>query len=204
MKRLCSYLLALMLCCQSLNAGGGSFLQRFHPGIEWGFSPMPAEYHHYNYLDQSIGFRINDKGWSYPCHLNAFILAGINFDLSPRIDIAVLSGYQGISVQRRTVPLIGRVSYYFCGKEKDGFLVFGDAGLFLRKSQKYGRQTEAGAGYLLTLAPHCSLVFRIGSRVVYDRPDVWDPIEEEYISARNIKRNDAWYYALNLGVGLYF
>ena len=165
MKRLCPYLLALMLCCQSLNAGGGSFLQRFHPGIEWGFSPMPAEYHHYNYLDQSIGFRINDKGWSYPCHLNAFILAGVSFDLSPRIDIAVLSGY---------------------------------------KNQKYGRQTEAGAGYMLTLAPHCSLVFRIGGRVVYDRPDVWDPIEEEYISARNIKRNDAWYYALNLGVGLYF
>ena len=204
MKKTHAYIIAILLCCQALHAGGGSFLQRLHPGVEWGFSPSLANYHHYNYLDESIGYRINDEGWTYPYHLNAFILAGVTVDLSSRLDLSVLSGYQGVDINRRTVPLLWRASYFFCGKDRDGFLLFGDAGVFLRKRQKYGRQLEAGAGYLISLTPHSSITFRIGGRVVYDRPDVWDPIEEEYISTRNIKRNDAWYYALNLGIGLFF
>ncbi len=204
MKRLHAYILVFLLSCQPLIAGGETFLSRFHPGIEWGFSPSLASYHHFNYLDESIGFRIDDEGWTYPDCMNAFFLASISFDLGRKTGLSLLSGYHGVDKDRRMVPLLLRTDIYPKGKDRDGFILFSDLGVSLRSKQISSNQFQLGSGYSIVLTPHSSLVFRLGARIVYDTPDVWDPIEEEYISARNIKRNDAWYYALNIGVGLYF
>ena len=97
-----------------------------------------------------------------------------------------------------------RLSYYLKEKKEDGLLFFTDAGMAVRNNEKDFRQYCLGTGYNIALTPHSSLVFRMCGRIAYDRPDVWDPIEEEYISARNIKRNDAWYYALNFSIGICF
>ena len=65
-------------------------------------------------------------------------------------------------------------------------------------------QSQLGAGYSMVLSEGSRLCFKVGFRVAYDRPDVWDPIEEEYVSADNIRCNDAWYCAFKFGVSLSF
>ena len=204
MKRKGAYIFMLLFFCQLLSAGGGPLFARLHPGVEWGVSPSLASFHHFNYLDESIGFRINDEGWTYPHQMNAFVLASLTFDLGKKSDICLLSGYMGLYKGRRTVPLVCRTTFYTKGKDKDGFTLFADAGMSARKNEESLKMMELGAGYHIVLAPRSSLEIRLGSRLASDRPDVWDPIEEAYISAHNIMRNDAWYYALNISIGLSF
>ena len=88
--------------------------------------------------------------------------------------------------------------------EDDSIFVYTDLGLALDDLKKKCNFVQIGSGYRLLLTPGYSLNFRVSGRIVYDRPEVWDPIEEEYVSERNVKRNDAWYCALNLGFSLEF
>lgn len=203
MKRLPVIFLVLFFSLPALS-GGGDFLSRLHPGLEWGMSLTPTSFHHYNYLDESIGFRINDEGWDYHTKLNAFVLGSLSFDVTRTFSVGILSGWQGVERSVRIIPLITRLSFFTSGSDDDGIFVYTDLGIALNRFAKKTNFSQIGGGYRLMLTPGYSLNFRISSRIVYDRPDVWDPIEEDYISERNIKRNDAWYCALNIGLSLEF
>jgi len=204
MKKLLTYAFLLLFFCQTLQAGGWDFLQRFHPGLEWGYTAPLANKHHFNYLDESIGYRINDEGWTYPHHTNAFILGSVNFDISKHLSCSLLSGYQGINKHQRVVPVILRMKCWMKDREEDGIYIFSEGGMSFQKETRRSNQIQLGTGYSFVMTPRFALAFQLGGRLTYSHPRVWDAIEEEYISARNIKRNDAWYYALNLGISLTF
>ena len=203
MKRM-STLFAALLLCLSAAGGGKEFLRRIHPGIEWGHTLTAATYQHYNYLDPSIGFRINEEGWLAPPASNAYILGSISYNISETLSFSLLSGYQGISKGRRAVPVLCRAYYYFTGMQSDGFYFTYDFGVNLLATGGHGNQLQLGTGYSMVLTPRCSVGLFASVRAVYDQPDIWDPIEEEYIPEQNIRRNDAWYCALNIGVALKF
>lgn len=202
MKKSLAYLCALLLCAQSLSAGDKDFFGRFHPGLEWGYTGTMMSYHHFNYLDESIGFRINDEEWVNRYNTNAFVYASLAFDLFPTIRASLISGYEGIQRGRRVFPLLARAAYHPEGLDSDGIFIFLDGGITL--GQKHTNQAQLGAGYSMVLSESSSLSFLLGFRLAYDRPEVWDPIEEEYVSPCNIRRNDAWYCGVKLGVSLYF
>ena len=197
-------LFATLLLCLSANAGGKEFLRRLHPGVEWGYTFTATTYQHFNYLDPSIGFRINEEGWTTPPKSNAFVLGSLTCDVTNKLSISLLSGYQGIARGCRTVPVLCRVNYYLHGMDTDGFYLFSDMGYNFCRPNSKGNQLQIGSGYSFYIAPHTSVAIVLGSRVVFDRPDIWDPIEEAYIPQKDIKRNNAWYCALNLGIALKF
>ena len=204
MKRALIFVSAILVCCQTVYAGGRDILGRFHPGLEWGYTLTPASFHHYNYLDESIGFRINDEGWSFRPKSNAYIFGCITYDVSGYFSVSMLSGIQGLDAGRRTLPLIMRMEVSANGSDQDGFIFVSDMGADIRNWSKHSNHFQIGSGYVIILAPRCSLGIRVGGRLLYDSPDIWDPIEEEYVSRRNIRRNDAWYCALNMGLVLKF
>ena len=203
MKRTLALLSAILLCL-SAKAGGKEFLRRLHPGLEWGYSLTAATFCHFNYLDPSIGFRINEKGWSSMAQSNAYVLASVGYNINDRLMLSLLSGYQGIDRGIHSVPILARADYYLSGMDTDGFYVFSDIGVNLGRPNSLGNQMQVGSGYSFYMAPHCSVAVVIGARAVYDRPDIWDPVEEAYIPKHNIKRNDAWYCAFNMGINLKF
>jgi len=184
MKRLVLSILMLSLFAQSLSAGGKDFLGRFHPGIEWGYSGNMFNFHHFNYLDESIGFRINEEEWTAKYSTNAFAYASLSFDLPPYFTTSILTGFEGIDKGRRIIPLLARLSYYPFFLDQDGIFLFLDGGIALKhhENDKYVKQVQLGGGYSLMLCDHSKLSFNLGFRLAYDRPDVWDPIEEEYVS----------------------
>lgn len=203
MKRAFTLLAALLLC---VSAAGGSreFLRRFHPGIEWGYSLTVATFRHFNYLDPSIGFRIDEKGWDSPPGSNAYILGSISYDISRFLGISLVSGYQGIYRNCRSVPVLLRANYYLSGMDTDSIFISYDFGVNLGRPRGLGNQLQIGTGYSFTLTNRSSIALTLGARLVYDQPDIWDPIEEEYVPTSNIRRNDAWYCSLNMGVALRF
>ncbi|MBR4822107.1 MAG: hypothetical protein IKZ71_03065 [Bacteroidales bacterium] len=206
MKKLFTYFCALLICAQSLSAGEKDFFSRFHPGLEWGYTATCFNYHHFNYLDKSIGFRISDKDWESRYNTNAFVYGTLDFDLFRTVSTSILLGFEGIDRGRQIIPLLGRVSYHPEGLDNDGIFIFLDGGIAIknRENDKYVNQSQLGAGYSMVLSEGSRLCFKVGFRVAYDRPDVWDPIEEEYVSADNIRCNDAWYCAFKFGVSLSF
>lgn len=205
MKKWFVFILSIMLGTASI-AGGRPFHDRLHPGLEWGYSITVASYHHFNYLDESIGFRINDEGWEPESVSNAFVLGSVTVDFSDFVSLSLISGYEGLNRRVRAIPVSARLNYALRGFDTDGFSLYAGGGmLFISdKTKRRGKQLELGAVYNIVLAPHASVGFKLGARAVTDRPDVWDPISEEFISERNIKRKDASYYALNLGIMLSF
>lgn len=204
MKSKAYILAAFMILSLTANAGGRDFLKQLHAGIEWGYSLTPASFHHYNFLDESIGFRIDDKGWFTQPNSNAYVLGSLIYDVSSYYSISLLSGWQGVDLARRMVPILLRMNIKPSGFDHDGFFFFSDMGLDLLDWNSQGNQFQLGSGYSIILAPHYSIGLRVGARVIYDRPEIWDPIEEEYISECNINRNDALYFALNIGLILEF
>ena len=196
----------LMLSVLPTRAESRRFIQNLHPVLEWGYTSTFCAYHHFNYLDEYIGFRIDDKGWDYSYHSNAYVLASIGFDLIPELNLRVSSGFQGIYHDRRVVPLVGRLSYYPHCTWDDGIFVFAEGEVVLTRNDRYRNISgyQLGTGYRFSLTSHSALDFHVGARVVYDEPDVWDPLEEGYISERNIKLSNGLYFALDFGISLVF
>ncbi len=185
---------------------GGGFTGHIHPGISWGYSAKLLAFHHYNYLDNSIGFRIDDQQWTTSFTSNAFVQGSISFDLTRRLQSSVLCGYVGIAPGRTIVPVSIRFAFYPRYSFEDGMFYFVQSGVFFRKKASeipsYG--FLGGTGYRIMLASWLSLDLHGGISFTYDRPPVWDPLEETFIPKSNIRRNDAWYCSLNLGISLVF
>jgi len=206
MRRILTYICSLLLLAQSLSAGGNEFLRRLHPGLEWGYTATMFNFHHFNYLDESIGFRVDEQEWEARYNTNAYIYSSIAYDFLDFFNASIMIGYEGIDKDRRIVPLLTRFSYYPFGLDQDGIYLFLDGGITLprKENDRYTKQGQLGGGYSFRLDDRSRLAFNLGFRLAYDRPDVWDPIEEEYVSAHNIRRNEAWYCALKIGVSLSF
>lgn len=196
---------ALFLCLPCTLFAGGLFSNgRFHIGLGWGGSGTVLTAHHYNYLDQSIGFRIDDSGTQFGFRPHGYAELSFVYDAGEHLTLAVAGGYEGLADGRCIVPFKARISYYLSGIYSDGIFLSGESGVPVRKRAGNAFLVQAGPGYRLALGGGCSMDFKLGVKMSYDHPKVWDPVEEEYISARNILRNNAWYYALTLGVSLEF
>lgn len=194
-----------LLPAPDCGARGGLF-SGIHAGVEWGASKNVYDFHHYNYLDEYIGFRIDDRGWELSSQGNAFLMGSLGFDLSRSLNFRILCGWEGISAGRRVVPLAARLSYHPRSVSRDGVFYYaeGQTAVFRRDRRREVKGACAGAGYRFALTPHIALDFQAGVRVMYDEPDVWDPLVEEYISERNVKLSQALYSALNVTIALVF
>ena len=204
MRRAIFIITGLLLLCTNVSAE--DWKDRVHPGISWGYSATLASYHHYNYQDQSIGFRIDDSGWKGSFISNGWIVGLVSFDISPQLAVSFLTGYQGISKGRAFFPLSARFSLYPAGLRSDGMFIFAESGmnLFEKINSARAYDIQGGVGHRMAVARRLAIDVHAGIRMAYDRPPVWDPLEEEYISESNIRRNDAWNYSLNFGIALIF
>ena len=175
-------------------------------GLEWGGSTTLVSTHHYNYLDNTLGFRIDDSGTDTHRWGNAFVCAYCGLDLLPRLALSLRSGLAGIAPDRRLVPLTLRLSWHPHGSCSDGLFLLGEGGPgfpdFLEDRPMV--LAIAGGGYRLQLGEKSSLDLLLTARAVLDHPAIWDEEERHYIETQNVRRNDAVHYALCLSLGLNF
>jgi len=202
MKKAISIILML-----TLGLGAGAQMPEWlHIGADWGATATVLKQHHYNYMDEAIGFRIDDQGWSAGLDRNAYAYLTVDFEILNKFSLGLMSGYAGVADGVRAIPTEMRANFYASGAHQDGLLLFLQGGAAFKVEEEKGVVflAQAGAGWRVALNHSHSLDFKIGIQAAADRPRVWDPLEETYISERNIRRNDALYFGVNAGFALVF
>ena len=192
---------ALLFAC--LGAGA-RVPDKLHLGADWGFTATALRFHHYNYLDESIGFRVDDSGWTSDIGANGFVYLTVGFDVTDRLKLDAYAGYAGVNDNVRIVPVLVGATWFLRSGGVDGFFLYarGGEGFKPRKSGPPIIMGTAGPGFRLALSRRSSIDVKLGIQFSIDHPEVWDPVERQYISPHNIRRNDATYYGVNLGIAL--
>lgn len=201
-KALFIVLFALLLSV-TLTARSG---QRVHFGAEWGMSQTLGVYHHFNFLESTIGYRVDDRGWDYSGSINAYVSGKLSVDLGERLSLSAIGGYYGVAESRRLIPLMLQAEWYPRGNENNGLFLFAGGGYVLGKftNTNHSWAIRPGAGYRIALGSSDFLDVVLSLRCMHDKPRVWDRDEHIYVSRHNTLRNNVWYYALSLGVALSF
>ena len=194
----------LMLSCHWAAARDRGPLLRF--GAEWGYTlPALVEYR-YNYLEETIGYRIDEDGHVWQYATNGFADVFVGYDLSDYIEISLHGGLYGVSGDNRMTGLCLRGSWYGNGVFSDGF--FGDlgagGGMSNSASDILAFFVQAGGGYRVALSEWTALDFRFSLKSTFDHPRIWDKASGAYISDVNVRRNDAAYISLNFSIAVNF
>lgn len=174
-------------------------------GIEWGYSATIHEAHHYNYLCEE-GYRLDDVGASFLYSSSATALITFGVNTFNHLTFSIASGFSAIYESRNVIPVMGRIAYYPAGLATDGIFVRIGAGAGFETSE-VGREAvleTIGAGYRISLARAVNLDFSFNLNGAQAPSHIIDPDTGYNVPERNIRRNSAGYYALNLSVALTF
>lgn len=174
-------------------------------GIEWGYDVTFLEYHHYNYMDASDGFRIDEKDLDVLFYSNGHATAHLTLEFARRWALGINAGYAGIQQRTRFFPVALRSTYYLGTYSTDGQFVFLEGGAGLHETRQtispFGR---TGYGHRIVLSEGKSLDLAASLRVAFDHPPIYDASISGYVPEANIRRSDALYSALCLSVALNF
>lgn len=204
-------LLTIILLLASLSASArvlpdGWFFQRFRLGVEWGYSQCFLLFHSYNYISEE-GSRFYDQTSELHLQPNGLILGYIGMDLGERLNLSLYGGYLGVGRDNRLFPIMLRGSWFPRGTHDDGGLFFAQAGPALHgfpEGRKVAWLGSLGGGYRFRLSDDCFLDLLGGIKILYDHPLIPNPEGPGHVPARNIRKNDAGYCALDLTISVSF
>lgn len=187
------------------NPPGKKGSARLSYGLEWGYDATFLEVHHYNYMDASDGFRIDDKAATPMFYSNGHATAHITLEFARCWALGLNAGYAGVFQRTRIFPLALRSTFFFDSFSSDGQFVFLEGGAGLHEMRKaispFGR---LGYGYRFVLSRKSSMDFQASLRTVADHPPIYDSSIPGYIAEENVRRSDALYNAFILSVALNF
>jgi len=172
-------------------------------GCEWGMGVSYAKYHVFNYLYES-GRRHQGSTLETGRRMNANFMAHVGYDLSRRVNLSLYTGHEGISDEMTVIPVTLRATVFPTGSEKDGMLVYLDAGAGLDESSFHALLGRAGIGYRLALTEVTNLDFILSYRLALTRPELLDPDSRRPIAENRIARNDLFLNKITFSIGLNF
>lgn len=180
-------------------------------GIEGSFSGTFLAYRHSNFIS-NYGYRIDRKTFRHRFHGNGEFLLHIGYNVSSNINLSIYSGYSGAGNGKsgHIYPFNLRCTWYPSERaEDDRWFAFLDVGPALKKTGSkadIAGNGRIGGGYRLSITRSVKLDFLISLRQVILRNINLQPggMGTEYIEKEKIRRNNASYTALTLGVGITF
>lgn len=206
------FLVPVLLSCTEAAARqdrAPDFLDTFTFGVEGNYANSVVSYRHYNFVS-SYGYRIDRKYWDSGYHVNGEFLIHVGMNVDNRLNLSLYTGYSGIFKNMRTTPLTLRVTYCF-GKDrtKNRWLVYADAGPGITQhSDKVSISgiCKAGTGYRIPLSRYTRLDFLMSVRAAMTSTGAFEMNTGSsiYIPEENLRRNDAFYFALMFGIGITF
>jgi hypothetical protein len=178
---------------------------RLSCGIEWGYDATVIDVYHYNYLDATDGFRIDDKAAKPMIYSNGHVMAHLTVEFARRWALGLYAGYAGVQQRTRLFPLTLRSTYFMESFRDDGQFLFLEGGAGLHETRKsISPSGRLGYGYRAVLSRRSSIDFSASLRVTADHPPIYDSSIPGYVSDENIRRSDALYGAVLLSVALNF
>ena len=200
--------LALLVSFAPLRAGNpargdGGF--RVLCGVEWGYDMMLMDAYHYNYTDESDGFRIDEKKVKPTLYSNGHAAVHATAEFSKRIAVGIYAGYAGIQQRTRFFPMSLRMTYFTESCRNDGDFVFLEGGAGIHESRStVSPFARAGYGYRMRLTRRASMDFSASARFTGDNPPIYDKTIPGYVPEEFVRRSEAVYGALVFAVSLNF
>ena len=173
--------------------------------VEWGYDATLINIYHYNYMETTDGFRIDEKAARPMYYSNGHASAGITLEFARRWALGLHAGYAGIQQRTRCFPLSLRATYFMDSFFEDGAFAFIEGGAGIQEARRnfpaFGR---IGYGYRTILDKNCSLDISGSLRAVYDHPMIYDVSIPGYIPQENIRRSDALYGTACISIAINF
>lgn len=192
------------------KGNGIRFLDIFTFGVEWSYINTAVSYRHANYIS-AYGYRVDRRLWDYRYHANAEVLFHAGCNISPHLNLSLYTGYSGIYIMERTVPLSLRGTFYFGDSPSERrWFTYIDAGAGFpagHAGTEISGIMKLGTGYRIPLSRRTSLDFNAALRSVFSRagiPDFMSAGSSIYIPGGNLRRMDDFRMGLMFGIGLKF
>ena len=205
------FLLLFFVCLLPLSGRCGEKEKRssFHPRLEWGIGEAFFRYHSYNF-DSQEGYRIRGEFKGMDFFTNAEVYAGVDYLMGERFSASATFGFCGLQRHSRCLPLNLRASYYTSSIYNDSALLFLQAGTGIKTRDSVQKAPlfllAAGGGYRFSLTQEGGSALELLLRIQCssDHPDLANPESSGLVEKRNIRKNDAYYCALNFSIALSF
>lgn len=203
-----AFMIAYLLPAAGLNAASRSF-PRLSFGIEGSLAGTFLSYRHSNYIS-NYGYRIDRRVINKKYHTNGEILLHLGMNISRHVNLSLYSGYSGVCKNGSIYPLSLRCTWFPAqDPSKDRWFAFIDGGPALKKTGRVSSLAgtgKLGCGYRISLTRSAKMDFLFSLRQafikdIYSQPGM---LSAEYVEKDRIRRNNAAYMAVTLGIGLTF
>lgn len=204
MKRLAVISAILIAFVTSLAAQSREDFPRITYGAEWSYVGSVFSAYHYNFFSPE-GYRYDTREAAAGFNSNGEALVHVGYNVSDKWNLAIYTGFTGISDIHNAIPLSFRATRLFePNKNGDRWFTFADAGtgISVKKQSQEIAALKLGTGYRVSLSRDTKLDFNAAIRCTYTHPDIY--FEHEIISHRWINRNDAIVVSASIGMAVTF
>ena len=198
--------LLLGICQASASDRGQGRDWRIEYGAEWGYTATFLFNYHFNYVDSTDGYRVDETGTDFSYRSNAFGLLYSGVDFLGHYSLVLNAGYAGIYQGRRYIPVALRGACHFKSYDESGAFAIAEygRGFFTDGTKHVSQSYRLGGGYRYTLGGPACLDFIVSARLSTDRPDVYNFNLGDKVQDMYLRRNKAWYGSLNFSIALSF
>lgn len=209
-------LLVLMMMLRYV-AGAGNIagrnierrFDRFTFGIEGSFSGTFLTFRDYNFIS-SFGYRVHNKDLYASYHSNGELMLHAGCNVTGRLNLSLYSGCCGISRFERLYPVSLRITCYpGKGGTPEKWFLFAEGGPGMKEPFSWKSVSgiaKIGTGYSIWLSRASRLNFIMAFRSVFTKPALseYGSLTAVSVSNDKIRKNNAVYMAMTLGIGLAF
>ena len=211
MKRIVPIILALVLIqCANMpllagNPAGNGGSTRIVFSLNWGYDATILDIYHFNYIHPNDGYRVDEQKVKPMLYSNGNAAAGISVEFARHFSLGIYGGYAGVQQRTRLFPLSLKAAYYFNSYAVDGTFITLEGGAgFHEKRDDISPFSKVGYGWRMKLGKKSSMDLGLNLRITADHPPVYDASIYGYVPEENMRRSDAVYSSVGIGIGLNF
>jgi hypothetical protein len=186
------------------NAQDQEEIPRITFGAEWSCTASFFTAYHFNYFSPD-GYRYDQRGADGGATFNGEGLVHVGYNVNGKWNIALYTGFTGISAIHNAVPISFRATRLFKSDIRgDRWLAFADTGtgFSIKKEIQEMYALKLGGGYRYSLSRDTKLDLLASVRCTYTHPEI--KFEHEPISNRWTNRNDAIVISATIGISVTF
>ena len=157
--------------------------QRITWGLEWGIAGTVFSHHDFQYTTLE-GHHIDQHLNEGQFHVHGLMTARIGLQTGPRLNLSLISGWQGMQYEIRCIPVSLRMTYAFgTDPESAGISTFLEGGIGLKENLNGSNGTFAKTGfsYRIPLGYGFRLCMNAAAQATFCQPDIYDPYDLIYV-----------------------
>ena len=180
--------------------------QRITWGLEWGVAGTVFSHHDYQYTTLE-GHHIDQHFNDTQFHVQGLMTARIGLQTSPRMNVSLGGGWQGLQYGIRCIPVSLRMTYVWSADpEGAGVATFLEGGIGIKENLKgkEGYFAKAGLSYRIPLGYGVRLCMNAAAQGSFCQPAIYDPYDLIYVDENHLEYSYRFSLAPVMSISLEF